>query len=316
VKVSVIICTLNRVDDLRKTLESIDDQVVHPDELLLVDQSDNQETKKLAQEKRPYPVRYIPQKEKSLTTARNRGIRHAKGDIYVFLDDDVTLDRDYLVNLIHSFESTNVAAVHGYITNYFHGPKLLFILNKYYNWVFANDFLSLFACRVRGIFGNTYPLFMPVNELQCSTMSGCNFSLRASFIKKKKIQFDEQLIRYSFKEDADVGHRIWQAGGTILLNPEMLLVHHASTAGRITPIQQLRMRYAYFSYLFFKNVSQNMLYYAWSLYGELLKRTLTYLVTFNLQELKHTYEAIHFTLHRLEKIRALDLKEVNEAIFA
>lgn len=317
VKLSVIICTINRSEDLQETLESIDSQPRLPDELVIVDQSTDDSTERLSKRKRPYPVRYIRQEEKSLTAARNRGVDNAKGDVLVFLDDDVTLERDYLAECASAFSDPQAAAVTGYVTNYFDplGPKWIFIVNKYYNWLFANDFLNPYACGARGVFGNTYPVLEPKESIECSTLSGCNFAVRRDVFETNDMCFDEQLVRYSFKEDADFGYRLYKSGAKILLDPRMRLVHRISPAGRITPITQLKMRYAYFFYLFFKNVSESMLYFYWSLTGDILKRTALSILTLNFKELHHTYTALGFALSRLEEIRALDLKAVNEMLF-
>ncbi|MCB0100694.1 MAG: glycosyltransferase, partial [Anaerolineales bacterium] len=59
-KISVIICTRNRFDDFTKTLPSIAAQTRLPEELILVDSSDEKVLEAyLTSAKLPFPVRYF-----------------------------------------------------------------------------------------------------------------------------------------------------------------------------------------------------------------------------------------------------------------
>ncbi|MCK4808655.1 MAG: glycosyltransferase, partial [Candidatus Aenigmarchaeota archaeon] len=59
-KVSVIISTYNRQEDLRKTLDSLSSQTVLPYELIIVDESTDGSIKKLIKDKKlPFKKRYF-----------------------------------------------------------------------------------------------------------------------------------------------------------------------------------------------------------------------------------------------------------------
>ncbi len=47
-----------------------------------------------------FPIRIIKQKHQGPGVARNLGAKHAKGDILVFVDADMTFDKDFINNLI------------------------------------------------------------------------------------------------------------------------------------------------------------------------------------------------------------------------
>ena len=70
-KTSVIIPTLNRKSDLEKTLASISECGILPFEIIIIDQSDNNETKKLCNNFNELNIRYFYTDIKSPALARN-----------------------------------------------------------------------------------------------------------------------------------------------------------------------------------------------------------------------------------------------------
>jgi hypothetical protein len=98
-KISVIVCTHNpREDYLRRTLEGLEQQTLPQDrwELLLIDNSSKEPLAGKWDLSWHPQGRHVLEEELGLTPARLRGIREAKGDLLVFVDDDNVLDRDYL----------------------------------------------------------------------------------------------------------------------------------------------------------------------------------------------------------------------------
>jgi glucosyl-dolichyl phosphate glucuronosyltransferase len=112
--VSVIIPTKNRPGDLEATIESLLRQSRPPDEIIVVDQSAARSFTKPI----PVPLRYIhdPQIGGS-AEAKNVGMKTAQSDIWVFLDDDVILEPQFLEGLLAAY-APGVTGVSGIITNY------------------------------------------------------------------------------------------------------------------------------------------------------------------------------------------------------
>jgi glycosyltransferase involved in cell wall biosynthesis len=99
VDVSVIICTHNpRSDYLRRTLDSLRDQTLSKDtwELLLVDNA-SAEPLALTCDISWHPNgRHVLENELGLSPARLRGMREARSDLLIFVDDDNVLEPHYL----------------------------------------------------------------------------------------------------------------------------------------------------------------------------------------------------------------------------
>ena len=85
--VSVIIPTYNRKNLLKRALHSVDSQTFVPHEIIVVDDGSSDGTKGWVLEKFPY-VRYIYQDNSGVSSARNAGIKEAKGSWIAFLDSD------------------------------------------------------------------------------------------------------------------------------------------------------------------------------------------------------------------------------------
>lgn len=100
-EISVIICTYNRAESLRRVLDSFTKTVLPgcPWELLLVDNHSTDETKKICQEfETKLPLRYIYEERQGKSFALNRGIAEAKGALLLFTDDDVDVDSRWMSN--------------------------------------------------------------------------------------------------------------------------------------------------------------------------------------------------------------------------
>ncbi|MBK9123560.1 MAG: glycosyltransferase family 2 protein [Chloroflexi bacterium] len=89
--ISVVICTFNRVDLLRKALESLSRQDCDANryEVIVVDNNSTDLTGEMVRScSAPFDVRYVLETTQGLSHARNRGWREAQGEYIAYLDDD------------------------------------------------------------------------------------------------------------------------------------------------------------------------------------------------------------------------------------
>jgi len=98
---SVIICTYNRCESLGLTLESLcrlDTPRGFAWELIVVDNNSNDATKQVCERfAAKLPVRYFFEARLGKSTALNRGIAESAGDLILFTDDDVNVDKHWLL---------------------------------------------------------------------------------------------------------------------------------------------------------------------------------------------------------------------------
>ncbi len=110
--ISIIIPTYKRHAVLERTLKSIEHCLPQSSEVIIVDQS-RESKEKSSYFCRQYPfVKYLSFPYPSLPKARNKGIVTSKGNIILFIDDDMTVHPDCFAEHIfmHSQENANIIA--------------------------------------------------------------------------------------------------------------------------------------------------------------------------------------------------------------
>jgi GT2 family glycosyltransferase len=230
---SVIIPTKNRPADLQRAIRSVLDQTADPQTLIVVDQSSDEEGRHLAEAEFAnattrrgvtWKLRYIHDTGISgLTMARNRALEIADGNIWLFLDDDVVLEPDFVEQLIAVYrDRPDVGGVSGVITNYprpsawFRLWDALFVHGPFHD---ERQRIYWNADRLR----NSPPIAV-------SRFTGCLMSFRADAIRGKR--FDENLRGVSEGEDVDFCMQLGSATKLVVALGARL-EHRHSPAGRL-----------------------------------------------------------------------------------
>lgn len=267
---SVIICTRNRLQDLIVCLQSLQNQMVPADELIIVDSSTqplnhNQTFQELfSQELFPTTkLKYI-HTAPGLTYQRNQGIQHAQGDLIYFFDDDVKLTPEYLKNMNRVFATRpEYAGGMGTVTNPGEYKSKLSAPFRKFFLLQRNDASGKFTAS--GMPTHTYGLSRFTNV---EVLGGCCMAFRSSVFKEEL--FDEKLRLYGYMEDCDFSWRVAQKA-PLFYNPYAQLEHYNSPLNRDAIVRNKAMYVANYSYLFFKNIyPKNKLKffpYLWSLFG-------------------------------------------------
>jgi glycosyltransferase involved in cell wall biosynthesis len=130
-QITVIVCTRNRAEQLRRTLESataIDAPSGLSWELLVVDNGSSDQTPQAVESFiGRLPIRRVSEPKAGLSNARNRGVSEAKGAYICWTDDDVLIDRNWLAAYADAFVRHPEAA-------YFGGPIELVLEGPTPSW--------------------------------------------------------------------------------------------------------------------------------------------------------------------------------------
>lgn len=115
--ISVVICTYVRAKALTDLLACLQAQTYLDFEVLIVDGSEKDGSVReavAAFQKQPNPLNLrLIQSEKGLTRQRNEGIRAARGDLLCFLDDDLTVEDNFLAQVATLFEHPDLLGTGG-----------------------------------------------------------------------------------------------------------------------------------------------------------------------------------------------------------
>lgn len=279
VSISIIIPTKNRTQDIVKCIESISIQTLKPDEVLVVDSSDTEKLKYTLNPSSNLNIRHIHiQVDKkfkgSQQIAMNRGLDESSGDILIFLDDDVILDRDYIKNMVNIFKHDTegmIGGVTGEVVGNEHSlsPIQKFILYSY------NIMLSIFLL-LRAGNGNFqasgFPTYIKSGSINAPInvefLYGCNMAFRKEILSE--FRFDENLNIHGccFGDDDEIAYRISRKYHNIF-TPYAKVVHNMSPV-RANKYAKNRLMIMNHHYLFKKNMPRDFKHtfaFWWSVMG-------------------------------------------------
>ncbi len=159
--ISVIICayTEERWDDLVAAVESMKQQTLPPDEIIIVIDHNHQLLKRV-QDHISDVIVVENTEARGLSGARNSGIAVAKGGIAVFLDDDAVATPNWLMFLSEAFSDPQVLGAGG--------PVIPLWLGKEPAWL-SEEFHWVVGCTYRG---------MPQSSKLIRNPIGANMSFR------------------------------------------------------------------------------------------------------------------------------------------
>jgi glycosyltransferase involved in cell wall biosynthesis len=220
--VSIVVCTRNRKNMLRKCLNSIS-KLDYPKsnfEVLVVDNGSTDGTNDLANE---FPgTRWVVEKTAGLSVARNTGSSEAKGSIVAFTDDDCIVDSGWLRNLVSAFlEAPSVIGVGG--SCYLPDPEI--IKKKLSNKKMSGPGIVDFGSKTKFV----------------QELIGGNFAFKREAFNVAK--FDKRLGRRGTislgGEDSDFCYQLTVKGYKLLYTPDAW-VYHMLPASRLRPLNLIK----------------------------------------------------------------------------
>ncbi|MBS3116787.1 glycosyltransferase family 2 protein [Candidatus Woesearchaeota archaeon] len=208
----IVIFDQLRMEKLQRLFSSMKPQLEkakHASELLLLHESDTA----LPKPSLPLEFTYlnIPAK-KGIAFNRNQGIKHAKGDVIIFIDDDCWVQERWLESLLKPFEQDKSLLA---VTSGTKIPPSNFL----------GDCIAALGFPGGGTLGFEKMWKVSRNGFTNHLAVG-NCALRKEIFQKVGL-FDESMVFGA--EDAEFSHRLENAGLTIKYVPEGYAFHEART---------------------------------------------------------------------------------------
>ena len=206
--VSVVIPTYNRDELLCDTIRQVLSQNYPSFELIVVDQSETHEpsTQAFLDALPRDQAHVIRVTSPNLPNARNIGAESAEGDIVIYIDDDVSLQPNFLTAHAKCFTEDAADAVAGSITE--SGELLLHEITLTGRWRRQH----------------------PIGGASFQYAHGGNMSVRRELLGKVG-GFDVGYVGNALNEDADFSFRLRRLGYRIVYCPEAKLIHLRSEHG-------------------------------------------------------------------------------------
>ena len=193
--VSVLIPTVDRYPWLDVLLDQLRRQTVEPLEILVVDQTAIDRRRVDWASFHDLPLRVLTREDPGQCSSRNAGLRLARGETVLFLDDDDEVEPDLIERHLETLAATRADASCGVADEVGAGPLPTAFRIRRVSDVFPtnNTMLRRAALHTSGLF-----------DLAFETGA---------------------------RADADLGQRLYHAGALLVLDPSIRVLHHHAPSG-------------------------------------------------------------------------------------
>jgi GT2 family glycosyltransferase len=264
--ITALICTRNRLDVVVKCVRTLVAQTRLPDELVVIDSSDEigLETR-LREVIAGVDIAFIYRHtDPGLTLQRNIGVSMAHGSIVLLPDDDTVLEPDYVENIAKVYAEDREGAIGG-VQGSFLGEKGL----SRWGIAFRRVFQLPGATGLGRIQASGFPSYinLPDKLTDVDMLSGANASYRREVLEQFK--WNEAFRGYSYMEDDDYSYRISREY-CLKQTPKAKLVHEHSPSARDNMERAVRMEVRNHGLFFKFNMPKslgNRLAFAWAEIG-------------------------------------------------
>lgn len=211
--VSIIIPTLNRKNILKEALLSVNG-IDYPRgklEVVVVSDGSTDGTEKIIEKVRPdlnYKFKFIKERRRGISHAKNTAIKNSHGEIIVSTDDDCLFEKNWLRKLVLPFKDPHVGSTGGADRPLKRGS----IFSVCTNFAFTSFIGS------GGIHGRPFPV-----KLGRFCPMGCNMAIRKDALIRVGL-FDEKIAP---GEETDLIYRLERAGYRIISVPKVFVWHRA-----------------------------------------------------------------------------------------
>jgi hypothetical protein len=216
--ISIIIPCYNDAKYIEQSVNSALNQTYSNKEVIVVDDGSNAATKAVLKRLAPQIAKLITQENKGQSTARNVGVKEAKGDYILVLDSDDYFESTFCEKAIEVFESR----------------KDVKLISSFVNKLNDGKIIDIFKSQ-----GGNISQFLSNNQ----ATGGCAF-LKSDF---EKINGYDELMKKGF-EDWEFYIRLLKDGGSSYVIPEPLFnyrLRNDSTTSKANKIKYELLQYIY-----------------------------------------------------------------------
>lgn len=227
--ITIAICTRNRIDDVRRCVDSISKQVnlcVQLEVLVIDDGSMTmKEQQSIGNTLARHEFRYLKKDEPGLFLSRLEAFKNSTHEVVLFLDDDVEIDHDYLSILVSMYQRYSHVIAIGGVDRYTQYSRK----RELFNLISGFGSSSVGKLSFSG-YGGSMQKWGRMNEVfESDFLSGCNMSFRKAVMQN--IEIVPWFSSYSLGEDLFLSY-IASRQGVLLINPNLKVTHHRSPLSR------------------------------------------------------------------------------------
>jgi len=260
-KISIIIPTYEgREEELKKLINFLIKMKREFYEVIVVVDKSEEIKKYLIDIKRKHKLVKIiySKKRRGRCKAKNLGARIARGDILLFLDDDVKrLDKNYFKIIKEDLRSPIVGAVSGREIK----RKKKSMIKK-----FVSSYVGIITSLGEVI--SNFDIYLKEPKI-VNALPGCNFAVKREVFKLAG-GFDESYdIGTAYREETDLQLRITKLGYKLIFDPRIYVVHEEKES-LATFKKWFRWYYVLNTYFFLKNFNPSLLKLFFFIYKEFL----------------------------------------------
>ena len=238
IKIDLLVTTYKRLEDLNLLIRNLEDQVYTNFQLQVFDGTPDDTVKTLIENyknsdrKLNYKIIYH-YTGCGMTKQRNIAVDKTRGDISIFLDDDVILEDNYLEEVAKVFDydkSGSIAGLNGYDTKCSGKIGMRQKILRFFG-LFPKMGNARYLDWGHGTPHYEGDYFQGVRE--CDLLIGFNMAFRTKILKQFRFdKFFEQYPTYVLYDDTDICLRIKKAGYKIVQAGNARLQHNISPFGR------------------------------------------------------------------------------------
>ncbi|MFV2044099.1 MAG: glycosyltransferase family 2 protein [Anaerolineales bacterium] len=243
--VSALVPCYNKAEHIGQVVDALIEQTCPPDEIIVIDDASNDETRKLV---RKLPVRFLRHTiNRGPAVARNTGLEAASGEIVLFVDADAYADPHLIEELSQVYQHSPE-------------PRLAGVGGRGIESDIRTHFDRWRAHHAKQDFG-------PRSRRNAPYL----FGLCASYKRGALLEVGgfDSFFRTNAGEDADIGYRLRRSGYRLHYTPSAVVYHHHSDTAET--LKQVQFNWFYWTFL----AKQRSKFHPWTLIAGTLRRVFT-----------------------------------------